>query len=43
MDNFDAFLQTVKKEKPSGIKGDFILSLFLTSTMGISYKLKLKG
>ena len=34
-------LETIKKEKPTGIKGDFILSAFLTSTMGISYKLKL--
>jgi ribosomal protein L1 len=30
------------KEKPNGVKGDFILSAFLTSTMGISYKLKLE-
>ena len=28
-----------KKEKPDTIKGDFIKSSFLTSTMGISYKL----
>ena len=40
-ENFDTFLETIVKEKPSGIKGDFILSAFLTSTMGISYKLKL--
>jgi len=39
--NFDTLIQTVLKEKPNGIKGDFILSAFLTSTMGISYKLKL--
>ena len=39
--NFDSILQTILKEKPKGIKGDFILSTFLTSTMGISYKLKL--
>ena len=41
-ENFDAFLNTILKEKPSGIKGDFIISAFLTSTMGISYKLNLK-
>ncbi len=29
------------KEKPKAIKGNFILSSFLTSTMGISYKIKL--
>ena len=42
LENFNVFIQTIKKEKPSGIKGDFILSSFLTSTMGISYKLKLR-
>ena len=41
-ENYDAFKQTILKEKPNGIKGDFILSAFLTSTMGISYKLKLR-
>ena len=43
IENFNAFIQTIQKEKPNKIKGDFILSLFLTSTMGISYKLKLRG
>jgi len=40
-ENFNALIQTIQKEKPNGIKGHFILSSFLTSTMGISYKLKL--
>jgi large subunit ribosomal protein L1 len=40
--NINAFFETIIKEKPTGVKGDFILSAFLTSTMGISYKLKLK-
>jgi len=40
-ENYNSVLETLLKEKPSGIKGDFILSAFLTSTMGISYKLKL--
>ena len=39
--NFDALIQTISKEKPSGIKGEFILSAYITSTMGVSYKLKL--
>ena len=39
--NFDTLIQTISKEKPTGIKGNFILSAYLTSTMGISYKLKL--
>ncbi len=43
MENFNVFIQTIKKEKPNGIKGDFILSSFLTSTMGISYKVKLRA
>tara|TARA_Y100000590_G_scaffold307559_1_gene347259 strand:+ start:2515 stop:3204 length:690 start_codon:yes stop_codon:yes gene_type:complete len=41
IENFNSLIETIKKEKPTGIKGDFILSAFLTSTMGISYKLKL--
>jgi large subunit ribosomal protein L1 len=40
-ENYDSFLKTVIKEKPKSIKGNFILSAFLTSSMGISYKLKL--
>ena len=41
IENFNAFIQTILKEKPNGIKGDFIFSSFITSTMGISFKLKL--
>ena len=40
-ENFDSLIQAIYKEKPSGIKGNFIQSAFLTSTMGVSYKLKL--
>ena len=40
-ENYNSVLETILKEKPSKIKGDFILSAFLTSTMGIAYKLKL--
>tara|TARA_Y100000590_G_scaffold274690_1_gene308380 strand:+ start:940 stop:1632 length:693 start_codon:yes stop_codon:yes gene_type:complete len=42
-ENYDALIQSILKEKPNGVKGDFISSAFLTSTMGVSYKLKLKG
>ena len=42
-ENYDALIQTVMKEKPEGVKGDFILSAFLTSSMGVSYKLKVKN
>jgi len=41
-ENYSALIETVAKEKPNGIKGDFILSAFITSSMGVSYKLKLK-
>ena len=40
-ENYNAIIETILKEKPSGIKGDYILSAFLTSTMGISFRLKL--
>ena len=42
-ENFNSFLETLNKEKPSGLKGNFIISTFLTSTMGVSYKIKLKA
>ncbi len=38
LENYNYFIESVKKEKPDTIKGDFIKSTFLTSTMGISYK-----
>ena len=38
LDNYNHFIETIKKEKPETIKGEFIKSTFLTSTMGISYK-----
>ena len=41
-ENFNSLISAILKEKPNGVKGDFILSAFLTSTMGISYKLKLE-
>lgn len=41
-DNFNAIVETILKEKPALIKGDLIISAFLTSTMGVSYKLKLE-
>ncbi len=40
--NFNAVIDTLEKEKSSNtVKGDLIKSVFLTSTMGVSYKLKL--
>ena len=42
LENFNHFIESVKKEKPETIKGEFIKNTFLTSTMGISYKLGAK-
>ena len=40
--NFNAVIDTLEKEKSNNtLKGDLIRSVFLTSTMGVSYKLKL--
>jgi len=39
LENYNHFIESVKKEKPETIKGDFIKNTFLTSTMGISYKI----
>ena len=40
INNFKHFIDFIKKEKPDTIKGEFIKNIFLTSTMGISYKIK---
>ena len=40
--NFNAILEILEKEKSNNtVKGDLIRSAFITSTMGVSYKLKL--
>ena len=40
--NFNAIIETLEKEKSDNtIKGDLIRSAFITSTMGVSYKLKI--
>ena len=40
--NYNAVLESLEKEKSNfTLKGDLIKSLFITSTMGVSYKLKL--
>ena len=42
LENYNYFIESVKKEKPDTIKGEFIKGAFLTSTMGISYKIGAK-
>ena len=40
--NYNAIIDTLEKEKSNNtVKGDLIKSAFVTSTMGVSYKLKL--
>ena len=40
--NFNAIIDTLEKEKSNNtVKGDLIKTAFITSTMGVSYKLKL--
>jgi large subunit ribosomal protein L1 len=42
LENYNHFIESVKKEKPDTIKGEFIKNVFITSTMGISYKVGVK-
>ena len=42
-ENYKYFIDFLKKEKPENIKGEFIKNIFLTSTMGISIKLRSKN
>ena len=41
MQGIDAVVNTIMKEKPVGVKGNLVKSAFITSTMGVSYKIKL--
>ncbi|MBD1150263.1 50S ribosomal protein L1 [Pelagibacterales bacterium SAG-MED29] len=40
LENYKHFIDSIKKEKPSTIKGEFIKNIFITSTMGISYRVR---
>tara|TARA_B100000902_G_scaffold369438_1_gene393672 strand:- start:800 stop:1486 length:687 start_codon:yes stop_codon:yes gene_type:complete len=42
LENYNHFIDSVKKEKPDTIKGELVKNIFLTSTMGISYKVGAK-
>ena len=42
LENYNHFVETLKKEKPETIKGEFIKNTFITSTMGISFKVGAK-
>ena len=43
INNFKHFIDFIKKEKPDAIKGDFVKNIFVTSSMGVSYKVSSKG
>ena len=42
LENYKHFIDSIKKEKPETTKGEFIKNIFITSTMGISYKVGAK-
>ena len=43
INNFNAIISSLEKEKSNlTIKGDSIKSTYITSTMGVSYKIKLE-
>ena len=42
LENYNYFIESKKKEKPDTIKGEFIKGIFITSTMGISFKIGAK-
>ena len=42
LENYNFFIDSIKKEKPDTIKGEFIKNTFISSTMGISYKVGAK-
>ena len=42
LDNYNYFIESVKKEKPDTIKGEFIKNIYISSTMGISFKVGAK-
>ena len=41
-ENYNFLIDFIKKEKPENMKGEFIKNIFITSTMGISYKVGAK-
>jgi len=43
INNFKHVVDFIKKEKPEAIKGEFIKNVYVTSTMGVSYKVNNKS
>ena len=42
LNNFNHLIDAIKKEKPDSLKGEFIKGVYITSTMGISFKAGVK-
>ena len=42
LENYNHFIESIKKERPDAMKGELIKNIFITSTMGISYKVGAK-
>lgn len=40
-ENVEAFVKNITEHKPSGVKGDFVKSITITSTMGLGIKINL--
>jgi large subunit ribosomal protein L1 len=43
MDNFTTVMDNIVRSRPSGVKGQFIRSAYITTTMGPSIKLDVAG
>tara|TARA_A100001037_G_C15071399_1_gene599592 strand:+ start:261 stop:950 length:690 start_codon:yes stop_codon:yes gene_type:complete len=39
INNFNYFVDSIKKERPDNMKGELVKNIYLTSSMGISYKI----
>ena len=39
INNFKFFIDSIKKEKPDAMKGELVKNIYITSSMGISYKI----
>ena len=42
LENYEFLIESLKKEKPDTMKGEFIKNTYITSTMGISYRVGAK-
>ena len=43
LENYKFLIESLKKERPETMKGEFIKKIYLTSTMGISYRVGVKN